>query len=236
VDPSGHDPLDAAWQSQFYAATGRSPDAVDILIRLFSIAFPAEWNYDTFYDADGNYNLANVETLLRDGTRRDWNDMPGALQRLAGWYNPATEEEAFVRDVGTLFGGYLNRHEQPEYVYALWGVVDKNTSCPPPCRVWAYLGPGGIHRQLIGGDDDANVHHWAFGFMLGYRANPVGGIVLSSGREVMQALGPGAALSVADVWLGNRGAMMGGALSSDLYSVRHIRRLFNAMQVNRAPW
>ncbi|MBK7200669.1 hypothetical protein [Candidatus Amarolinea dominans] len=76
----------------------RAPTAEDILIRLFSIAFPGEWNWSVFYDADGNYVQGNLESVFRDNRPANWswNDMPSALERLTGWYK-AGEEGMFTR-------------------------------------------------------------------------------------------------------------------------------------------
>ena len=53
IDPSGYDPLDQAWQDEFRKVHRRDPTAEDMQIRLFSIAFPDEWDWGAFYTSDG---------------------------------------------------------------------------------------------------------------------------------------------------------------------------------------
>ncbi len=216
VDPSGFDPLDQAWQDEFFGNTGRKPDAVDILIRLFSIAFPDEWDYDKFYNSVGAYDASTVEGLFTNTGSRSWNDMSAALGRLAEWYT-SMEEEAFVRDLGTLFGGFLNRFEQPVFGDAIMGRNGNGSTCQPPCRFWARLGPGFMGSNLLDTDADANVHHWALGVMLGYKFGFVKGSILNSGREVQQAYEGKSQVNLADINIGNRGALLGGLLAMDMF-------------------
>ena len=202
IDPSGHDPLDQAWQDEFEQMHHRAPTAEDILIRLFSIAFPGEWNWSVFYDADGNYVQGNLESVFRDNRPANWswNDMPSALERLTGWYK-AGEEGMFTRDIGSLFGGLANRLEAPN----AWPAV---SNAGNPIRTWVYFDRQGLPASFMGtSDDDANVHHWAWALTMGAEYGP-GGSLLNTGREITQFHGDWRN-SWSDVSIGNRGAALG---------------------------
>jgi hypothetical protein len=211
VDPSGFDPLDAAWRAEFEAAHGREPTAEDILIRLFSIAFPEEWDYSAFYDADGNYIPGSLERVFVDKRpdTRTWEQMPEALERLAGWYEPG-EEGMFTRDIGSLFGGLANRFE----VADTWDAVSDEHN---PVRVWVYLGRSGLPSSLTGViDRDANVHHWAWSLTMGAAYGP-GGTAIITARDLWQfagdcTRGTGNWFNTwSDIHVGHRGAALGAA-------------------------
>jgi RHS repeat-associated protein len=225
TDPTGHDPLDAEWQEAFRAAHGRDPEWYDVLIRLFSIAFPDEWDWSKFYDPSGNLRGFDVleKVFTQPAQGRNWDNMPDVLARLAGWYKP-NETEAYVRDIGTLFAGLPDRFEQPSTSTAV-------SEPPLPRHVWAYLQAGGMPQYLTGvADRDANVHHWAWAFVLGYNRSILAPTI-NTVREIHQAgNNPIQAFtnidSLADILLGNRGALMGLDVSTYGASPREIRRLF----------
>jgi len=232
-DPSGHDPLDANWRDDFRSAHGRDPEWQDRLIRLFSIAFPEEWDWSAFYMSDGTYIEASLEKVLRDerSSGRNWASMPDILERLAGWYTKK-ETDAFVRDVGTLFGGLPDRFSEPSRNKAVTG-CNTGLLCDSPSRlpahVWAYMGPEGLPQHLTGtSDEDANVHHWAWGLVLGYHFGGPLAVAANTYREFQQADGnPYLNLnSRADIWLGNRAAMMGWDIYYFGASPRIIRLLW----------
>jgi RHS repeat-associated protein len=230
VDPSGHDPLDDQWQTEFQEYHNRPPNWYDRLIRLYSIAFPEEWDWNTFYDSEGNLrwvgyddwgNLDDTERLDKavfrnPGASRSWANMPAALQRLAGWYTKG-EESAFVRDVGALFGGLLDRFVEPD----MWKAISHGGN---PVHVWAGLRPYGISSLYLDGDWDANVHHWAWGFVLGYWQGPLpfSGWVMNTGRELKQGLIDRKGYSNADVELGNLGVSQGAFLQLPFVSFKRV--------------
>jgi hypothetical protein len=77
------------------------------------------------------------------------------------------------------------------------------------------LKPEGIPSSWIGIDSDANVHHWAATFVLGYAYGEVIGTVIHTCREI-----PGIDLNNmdnfnADVELGNRAVRMGRAFANN---------------------
>ncbi|MSP13293.1 MAG: RHS repeat-associated core domain-containing protein [Chloroflexi bacterium] len=212
VDPSGHDPLDNQWHSEFKGVHNRDPQWQDVAIRLFSIAFTDEWDENNFYNSQGDLlNDPNLHTIFTTPEENhSWANMPDILTRLSGWYK-RNEKEAFVRDVGTLFGGLPNRLEESVMRRAV-------TSSCLPCYDWAFLGKDGLPQGLIGTDPDANVHHWAWAFVLGYQVGGDVGRLINTTRELSQvgwnplevSRNPN---SQADIGLGNRAASMG----SDVY-------------------
>jgi len=220
-DPSGYDPLDDAWRHEWKKNhPNREMTAEDILIRLFSIAFPDEWDFSRFYDSHGNYISESINRVFEDKSKRAWADVPDALQRLAGWYENG-EEQLFIRDIGSLFGGLLNRFEQPDS----WNAVSDERN---PVRVWVYVGANGISPALSGAlgnpDRDNNVHHWGWALAMGGTLSASAGILLNTIREGTQFSGNWTAIA-SDVWIGNRAAAMGEYLA--VMGIRDIHRAWD---------
>ena len=221
VDPSGYDPLDAAWEAEFEAARGCErgqcpPGTYDRLPRLLSIAFPDDYDHDLFYDSAGRLRLSDRELQHVLGTflGRTWDEMLPTLQRLSGWYE-AGEEWMFMRDIGSLFGGLPDRFDQPSWRAAVHGDM------PDAQHHWVGLSSSGASEyfglDLVGEDWDANVHHWAWAAVLGYYTGPAGPLI-TTGRELSRVnwadavLAPGPVLGVnnlADIRMGNRAARFG---------------------------
>jgi hypothetical protein len=223
TDPSGLDPLDATWLSEFQRIHRRPPESADYLIRLFSIAFPKEWDWSKFYNDDGTLRVSDGTIydgaiIFYDTSTRSWADMDDALARLARMYDSSyTESSAFARDVGSLFGGLKNRFEEPNN----WSAVSDAAN---PVREWVRVGPTGLDPALIGTDSDNNVHHFGWAFVLGFELGP-GGVAVNTVRELQQyveschptyhskielyLLALTNVDSRADIWLGNRAAIMG---------------------------
>jgi hypothetical protein len=183
---------------------------------LFSIAFPEEWNWSSFYDDNGNLRSYDVlDQILRNpADGRDWSSMPDVLVRLAGWYED-DETEAFVRDIGTLFGGLADRFDA-EMNYAVTGCHDGlfcEDRATLPVHVWAYLKPDGMSKWYTGeSDGDANVHHWAWALTLGYDRGYLA-VPINNYREVFQAGNPFSIITNinarADCIIGTTGALLG---------------------------
>jgi hypothetical protein len=140
---------------------------------------------------------------------RTWEQMPEALERLAGWYEPG-EEGMFTRDIGSLFGGLANRFE----VADTWDAVSDEHN---PVRVWVYLGRSGLPSSLTGViDRDANVHHWAWSLTMGAAYGP-GGTAIITARDLWQfagdcTRGTGNWFNTwSDIHVGHRGAALGAA-------------------------
>ena len=220
IDPSGHDPLDADWEEAFKQVHGRTPDLYDRLIRLFSIAFPEEWDWGAFYDNNGYLRSFEIfrDIMTHPPSSRSWAAMPDALTRLSAYY-AWNESEMFARDIGTLFGGLPDRASH-SMNFAVTGcervpapICDSPTILP--AQDWAYLQPAGMPSYLRGDDADSNVHHWAWGVALGaYMGNLA--VVANTARETIGVGGINNLMNdpnaLADVYFGNRGAYFGSAL------------------------
>jgi RHS repeat-associated protein len=225
VDPSGHDPLDQAWHDEFEQVHHRAPTAEDIQIRLFSIAFPNEWNWSAFYNSDGSYIQGSLENVFRDQRPANWSwqDMPGALECLAGWYKTG-EEEFYTRDIGSLFAGLIDRMEAPAARHAIYNGGRGSA------HVWVYLDRNGLSSSLTGtADDDANVHHWAWALTMGAEYGP-GGSLINTVREAQQFNGDWRN-SWSDLSIGNRGAALGAHFR--VLGLTDITRAWNFYMVNR---
>ncbi len=233
TDPSGHDPLDAAWEEAFIAAHGRAPEWYDRLIRLFSIAFPEEWDWGAFYDNNGYLRSPEIlrNIMMHPPSSRSWAAMPDALTRLSTYY-AWNESDMFARDIGTLFGGLPDRasHGMNFAVTGCERIPAPICNSPTtlPAQDWAYLQPAGIPSYLRGDDADSNVHHWAWGVALGAYIGDLA-VAANTAREAIGVGGINNLMSdsnaMADVYFGNRGAYFGSALrtfgpraSSLLYS------------------
>jgi len=224
VDPSGYDPLDQAWRDEFRAVHGRDPTAEDMLIRLFSIAFPDEWNWSAFYTPDGQLREGAVNRVFsRAPVGRSWASVPGATERLAGWYNQ-NETEAFVRDIGSLFAGLRNRFEEPNG----WNAI---TAGWVRDSVWVLR--EGLQPELVGTDQTGNVHHWAWSLNLGYFRGGFVGRVINEGREFRDSGWDWQRYTtdvnhVADVRLGNIGTAMGNYMRNWPFSPRSAQAIRTA--------
>jgi RHS repeat-associated protein len=209
-DPTGHDPLDAAWEQEFMSRHGRAPTAEDITIRLYSIAFQDSWNWSNFYNEDGSYINGSVQKVLGPPARHTWDDIPGALTNLAGWYQE-NENVEFIRDVGVLFGGLFNRAEAP----GTWQAVTGEGAASYPARQWVYVRPGNVHPHFLGSDLDSNIHHWAWGIVLGSSQYGFLGKFINQTREERQVWaevnrGPDSLRNYhADVAMGSAGVYLG---------------------------
>ena len=192
----------------------------DRLIRLFSIAFPEEWDWGAFYDNNGYLRSFEIfwDIMTHPPSSRSWAAMPDALTRLSAYY-AWNESEMFARDIGTLFGGLPDRASH-SMNFAVTGcervpapICDSPTILP--AQDWAYLQPAGMPSYLRGDDADSNVHHWAWGVALGaYMGNLA--VVANTARETIGVGGINNLMNdpnaLADVYFGNRGAYFGSAL------------------------
>ncbi len=227
VDPSGHDPLDAAWQAEFRKIHGRDPTPEDMLIRLFSIAFPGEWNSDIWnalYTADGQLRTEALNDLFDNiPGGRDWSAMPGAIGSMASWYKKG-ETEAFIRDIGSLFGGLRSRFESGWVGAVTGGVV----------RHFVSIGRNGLPAELTGTDEGGNVHHWAWTVNLGYFMGGFLGRRVNAVRERVDTIRDFLQCDAnchADLGLGAIGANMGKYMSHGLLPPRSPSMLQKAWQL-----
>jgi hypothetical protein len=105
-DPSGHDPLGSDWQAAFKRITGRDPLHQDCVIRLFSLAYPAEWDPTRFYNE--TWGIIEFGDVLHAVGNRNWNNLRQAVLSLLRAYS-LQEMDFFVRDIGALWGGIQDR-------------------------------------------------------------------------------------------------------------------------------
>ena len=115
TDPSGYDPLDAAWEESFCnehfgGLAGCTITDEDRRDRLFSVIFPGSgaggaWNADdwAFY-FDNRAALWAGATPWRYDISLGLDRFLSHLDNLAGYYNPG-EEAAFAQAIGNVWGG-----------------------------------------------------------------------------------------------------------------------------------
>lgn len=179
------------------------------MVRLFEVTYPGEWNWDNFYNSNGSINKQGYESKLTvPPSSRSWEDFPQALTRLASNYN-VSEKDIFVRDVGTLFSGLPTRFGTPGFLLPINTTASLLSSWGGTGQTSVYLDPSGLPPDWIGTDRDANVHHWAATFVLGYFFGKIP-------AEIQNVLRECATYNPenfqADIQLGNRAARMGYAL------------------------
>jgi hypothetical protein len=224
ADPSGHDPLDAAWEEEFRNVHGRDPTWEDILIRLFSIAFPEEWDNSTWnalYMPDGQIRAGAIRALFqRPPEGRDWAGMPESIGQMTSWYHEGETAE-FIRDIGTLFGGLGDRSESNSLEAITGG---------RPHGVSVWIRQEGLPEELLGSDATGNVHHWAWTLNLGYFTGRAAGRQINSTRE-RSGSNQCDANCRADLALGTIGADMGSFMSRGLLPSRSPNEFQNAWQL-----
>jgi|GEM_PF-5504390 len=205
------------WQASFRTQFGRDPDANDISIRLFSIAFPSLYSHDTFYDSENQYIDGSLELYFQDPSLNGitWNDMPVALYRLRLYYLPG-EELFYSRDVGTLFAGLRNRFEE---INGFSTVSEQIAGAGPAFHPSLFIGRGAMPPELAGGDADANVHHWAWSFTMGAQSGLVVGLLVNFAHEAQD---PSSGFA-SDIPMGSLGVLMGHMLTKDLGSFRRFQ-------------
>src|SRR5690606_34660219 len=129
--------------------------------------------YNDLYTADGKLRTEAFNNLFdKIPEGRNWTGMPEATGQMAGWYKK-DEATAFIRDIGSLFGGLRTRFESDWLGAITAGVVHHFVS----------IGHEGLPDQLIGTDQNGNVHHWAWTLNLGYFFGKQNAIDLNNWRE-----------------------------------------------------
>jgi hypothetical protein len=218
TDPSGHDPLGDEWRNEFRERHGYDPTTEDEMIRLFSIAYPNEWDWNKFYDANGSRRSWDdiVNNVFRAApSTRSWDTMPDALSNLLKAYTPE-ERDGFVQDVGFLYAGLQARSQR--------GIIINTRNGPESKAYWEigavneqiFILPGGFKEMFYvsptqGGnaDADANVHHWAWAFTLGYNVGARLAVSINGLREYSQRANGW--VDTSDIYIGERGAQMGAS-------------------------
>jgi len=216
LDPSGHDPIDAAWEQAFYAAHGSMPTDQDRRDRFFSILYSGSGPDGAWTDSDWIlYNQHRAE--LWSGTGFQWPNAsaPGLdrfithLERLATYYQ-AGEENLYAQAIGFIWGGVPLGHAIP----ATWQMATN------PGTAWTantplFEGTAGWDPALV--DDENPSHHYAGLFYLGYFYGPYLGC---SGNWLRD--GPLSDRNVPDLNLGYIGVQHGAMLHDTIVNMSEV--------------
>jgi RHS repeat-associated protein len=167
TDPSGHDPLDAAWEADFRRAHKRDPNDQDRRDRLFSVIHRGSGVNGSWTNADWARYGANRDAYWTGALRWDSESQTGIdsfathIDRLSAWYRPG-EESQFVMAVGLVWGGI-------PYTNQFAGAA----AMANPGAVWAVNPP--LHESnanwqadLIDAGERNQAHHWAGFFYMGF--------------------------------------------------------------------
>ena len=111
TDPSGRDPLDAAWEAEFRENNGRDPTDVDRNDRLFSLLFCGHGSHCAWTDADWS-EYHQHRSALWSADHKWWGGDPRLgidafaqhVSTLASYYKP-NERQQFVVAVGAIWAG-----------------------------------------------------------------------------------------------------------------------------------
>ena len=205
IDPSGFDPIDAAWEAAFQAEHGCAPTDQDRRDRLFSILFPGSGANGDWTDADwAKYDALRDSfwsgaKLWQGAAAPGLDRFVGHLTRLAGYYS-AGEENLYAQAVGFIWGGVPLGHAIP----AAWQMATN------PGAAWTqftplFEGTGNWDPRLV--DDENPSHHYAGLFYMGFFFGPAIGHASNWLRD-----GPLSGTVVEDLNLGylavNQGAML----------------------------
>ncbi len=227
VDPTGFDPLDAAWEAAFRDKHGgRGPTDQDRRDRLFSLMFLGHGPGGEWTDDDWAFYAANRVDLWRGGPNVSW---PGEIaagierfavhvERLASYYKPH-ERNQFVAAFGFVFGGVPLGH----YILSAWDMAT-------PANCWTaypplFEGSEGWRPELV--DDENPSHHYAGLFYMGYFFGASIGRAVNWLRD-----GPLSVTSEPDLVLGDLAADQGQMLAMHRYPMSRLgdvlRRYLNA--------
>ncbi|GIV70763.1 RHS repeat-associated core domain-containing protein [Caldilinea sp.] len=175
TDPSGFDPIDAAWEEEFYRVHRRAPNDQDRRDRFFSILFPGSGPNGSWTDEDWAWYHAHREGLWKGSA--PWPGAPAAgldrfvahLERLASYYAPG-EERLYAQAIGFIWGGVPLGHAIP----AAWQMATN------PGAAWAQYEPlfeGTANWEPALVDDVNPSHHYAGLFYMGYFFGPTIGYI-----------------------------------------------------------
>jgi len=183
VDPSGHDPLDTAWQEEFFKNHGRAPDQNDIRGRLFSLVMPGSGANSTWTSGDWDLFAHRFVAFFNGDIEWPNEGLPRGLDRFAARVDKLSshyavgEESNFVRAIGTLFGGLDYRHPAMVTLLELKDAIAGTVNLPH----LADGTNGWAQRYLEPGDDPG--HHFIGLFYAGYFYGRVGGHFVNAVRD-----------------------------------------------------
>jgi len=205
TDPTGHDPLDADWESAFYAAHGRHPTDLDRQDRLFSLLFPGSgpngtWSASDWarYGANPGAFIGNPDTWGQGGTVRGLRGFANLTSKLSNLYR-FDETTLFVRAFALLFGGVAY---DTDVLSAALGSLGG-----PQIHQQLNMGAAGFNPELREGVEDNPAHHYAGLFFAGYFFGENIGKWVGELRERLDIRAfrpvPQHAVTIQDIKLGN---------------------------------
>jgi RHS repeat-associated protein len=222
VDPSGHDPLDAAWVAAFRTAhDGRDPTDEDRLYRLYSLTYTGPISGSYFWStADWQAANLNWNSVLGSTTGRESvEDFASAVGRLAEhYYDHETTE--FVSGIALLFAGVAYNPGN----FAAFAEQGLGIGGGGRFLRFANHGMEGFRPAFYSVDTNGapleNTHHYAghllSGFSIGSRANDLFTVV-REGAQSIRRDPLSVDLDVADVYMGwvagEHGALLAAGLS-----------------------
>ena len=205
-DPSGHDPIDAAWEAEFRNAHKRDPNDQDRRDRLFSVIFRGSGVNGAWTDQDWADYTAQRDDYWAGraswrGERRTGVDSFAAHVDTLSTYYKSGEEGEFVGGIGLVWGGipYTNRFN------GAWSVRGGPVMGP------LFEGNTNWRPGLVDEGDANQSHHWAGLFYMGYFFEAWAGQAVNVAREVNQL-----PVNTPDITLGsiavNQGRMLGAGI------------------------
>jgi RHS repeat-associated protein len=207
IDPSGYDPLDAAWEAAFRAAHGgQDPTDRDRQDRLFSLIYSGSGLGGSWTESDWQEYVTERDEYYTGAQRWKTAVTPGGIYRfayhvgrLAAQYDDI-EQTLFVRGFALLFAGVP--YDLP-FAEAAWYVRHgpDNPETNPEGLFELWEGPYGWNAELA--DDQNPSHHYAGFVFLGYYV----GVPASNGVNLLRDYD-----NTPDMRLGNIGAAHGVAL------------------------
>jgi hypothetical protein len=224
TDPSGHDPLDAAWEQEFELYHGRPPTDEDRQDRLFSLMFAGTGTNGAWTDKDWQFYANNRARLWSGGERWLVHEAEGLdrflnhMSRMAAHYNRG-EEGLFARAVGLVWGGIE---------YSGSGLVALTQAGGGRHLAQMHEGRLGWNSKLVDVNDPA--HHFAGAFLGGWLLEGAGGVWTNAAREVVQWAVTGTGTKQ-DILLGNRAASHAALFRRSAQGVFHKSDPYSALIV-----
>ena len=243
IDPTGHDPLDAAREQAFCEAHFGGADGCVITdaarqARLYSIIFAGSISGSTQWTQadweDFHSQRARLFLEAQSG-RASLADFAGQIVRLLEWYSPG-EEAQVVQAIALLYAGV------PYHIDSAGGVVRRgfggNFIDVPQCEgqdgncAWLNHGMNSFDPRFHNGGEE-NTHHYAGHLLAGYYL--ARGIVgpMTWAREIVQGRlnGP----DMADIGMGRVGNEHGRGLALGEFSVWTLpQRILQELSVTQA--
>ncbi len=200
-DPTGYDPLDKEWESQFKKNNGRNPTDFDRQMRLYSLIYsgPVSGSHN-WTDEDwavlGSMDIGKLfgSTEGREGL----DDFANAVQRLSIHYT-RDEQGEFVSAIALLYAGVP---------YTPWNLLQIIRHGFGGASQLSYLNHGmkGFHpmyyRRGKDGAPEENTHHYAGHLLASYYLPWEVNVVGTLAREGMQGVQNELNVDIADINMG----------------------------------